>query len=333
MATDLPDYEKKVIIVTIPGDYPGLVEIDHRKILGVDLMTPSVAGCLPASIEHIVRMNHMEILGVALKTPTIAQSVPMSIENPAIAYDSENDWFKVDVVSRAARLLGIIYGSQSQQLKQTATNYNLAVELYVAGSAIDPRVITTLPAITGSVTANAGTNLNTSLLSLEATQADIKTALQIIDNMISGNEAQVDIVASLPAGSNAIGKLAANSGVDIGDVDVTSMPNVTVADVVKVATSNYKAPTALGIGGTMTVWTPAAGKAIRAKRIQVSVDAATRIDLRWTTTVFESYYLPANGTIIVNLIGANEQPAIDATLTLLSSAAANVTAKASGDEV
>ena len=33
---------------------------------------------------------------------------------------------------------------------------------------------------------------------------------------------QVDVVGSLPAGSAAIGKLAANSGVDIGDVDVTS---------------------------------------------------------------------------------------------------------------
>ena len=29
---------------------------------------------------------------------------------------------------------------------------------------------------------------------------------------------------ALPAGTNAIGKLAANSGVDIGDVDVTSLP-------------------------------------------------------------------------------------------------------------
>lgn len=36
-------------------------------------------------------------------------------------------------------------------------------------------------------------------------------------------EVQVDVVGSLPAGSNAIGKLAANSGVDIGDVDVTSI--------------------------------------------------------------------------------------------------------------
>lgn len=51
----------------------------------------------------------------------------------------------------------------------------------------------------------------------------IKTAVQLIDNAISGTEMQVDVVASLPAGTNAIGKLAANSGVDIGDVDVTSV--------------------------------------------------------------------------------------------------------------
>lgn len=67
------------------------------------------------------------------------------------------------------------------------------------------------------------------------------TALQLLDNAVSGNELQVDVVAALPAGTNnigdvdvltlpalasgtnAIGKLAANSGVDIGDVDVTSI--------------------------------------------------------------------------------------------------------------
>ena len=43
---------------------------------------------------------------------------------------------------------------------------------------------------------------------------------------VSGSELQVDVVASLPAGTNAIGKLAANSGVDIGDVDVTSLPSI-----------------------------------------------------------------------------------------------------------
>jgi LEA14-like dessication related protein len=56
----------------------------------------------------------------------------------------------------------------------------------------------------------------------EANSADIKTAVELIDNAIDGTEMQVDVVAPLPAGTNTIGKLAANSGVDIGDVDVLS---------------------------------------------------------------------------------------------------------------
>lgn len=52
----------------------------------------------------------------------------------------------------------------------------------------------------------------------------IAASLALLDNSIaSGNELQVDVVGALPAGTNAIGKLAANSGVDIGDVDVTSI--------------------------------------------------------------------------------------------------------------
>lgn len=45
-----------------------------------------------------------------------------------------------------------------------------------------------------------------------------------LDGALDGSELQVDVVAPLPAGTNAIGKLSANSGVDIGDVDVTSQP-------------------------------------------------------------------------------------------------------------
>ena len=44
-----------------------------------------------------------------------------------------------------------------------------------------------------------------------------------LDAALSGSELQVDVVAALPAGTNAIGKLAANSGVDIGDVDILSI--------------------------------------------------------------------------------------------------------------
>jgi hypothetical protein len=62
----------------------------------------------------------------------------------------------------------------------------------------------------------------------ETNSAAIKTAVETIDNAISGSEMQVDIVGALPAGTNAIGKLSANSGVDIGDVDVTSSVSSTL---------------------------------------------------------------------------------------------------------
>jgi hypothetical protein len=66
----------------------------------------------------------------------------------------------------------------------------------------------------------------------EAKQDDIEATLNSIEGDTSGlfncvdaggSQMQVDVVASLPTGSNQIGKLAANDGVDIGNVDVTSI--------------------------------------------------------------------------------------------------------------
>lgn len=59
--------------------------------------------------------------------------------------------------------------------------------------------------VTGSVTANAGTNLNTSALALETTATSIKNAVEIIDNAIAGSEMQVDVVTSaLPTGASTL---------------------------------------------------------------------------------------------------------------------------------
>ena len=55
-----------------------------------------------------------------------------------------------------------------------------------------------------------------------ATDDDGVAHLATIAGAVS-TQMQVDVVAALPAGSNAIGKLAANSGVDIGDVDILSI--------------------------------------------------------------------------------------------------------------
>jgi hypothetical protein len=54
----------------------------------------------------------------------------------------------------------------------------------------------------------------------------IKTAVETLDNAVSGNEFQVDIVASLPAGTN-----------NIGDVDVASLPGTVAADITAIKTA------------------------------------------------------------------------------------------------
>jgi hypothetical protein len=119
--SDLPDYQRKIVV---EGD----ATVDVVKVKGVALANPTVAACLPTSIE-----------------------------NDAIAYDGTNDRFKVDVkkwtatdtvtadvIDKATRLLGLIYGSQGQQLLQRAATYELLVQLRHAGDEIDPRAIRAL---------------------------------------------------------------------------------------------------------------------------------------------------------------------------------------------
>ena len=53
---------------------------------------------------------------------------------------------------------------------------------------------------------------------------------------------QIDVVSSLPAGTNAIGKLSPNNGVDIGSVDVASLPaSTSTIEVVGDAAENAAA--------------------------------------------------------------------------------------------
>lgn len=62
----------------------------------------------------------------------------------------------VDASDRAARLLGIVYGSQSQQLKQTATNFNLQTELATGATLYDARQVRTLTTADAVTAAQGG---------------------------------------------------------------------------------------------------------------------------------------------------------------------------------
>jgi hypothetical protein len=175
----------------------------------------------------------------------------------------------VDVSDRAARLLGIIYGSQNQQLLQTPINFNTQVELATGATLYDARQIRNLlfasdainvsgsninAVVTGSVTANAGTNLNTSLLALEAggnlatiagkdfatqtTLALIKAKTDNLDVLLSTRTKPSDQQHAIVDSGTVIATQATGTNlhtvVDSGNVNANvtnSNINVTVSDI------------------------------------------------------------------------------------------------------
>jgi hypothetical protein len=187
MVTDLPDYEKKVIVVTIPGEYPGLIDINHKQVGGVTLKTPSVAACLPISIEHTVLIDHRAILGTALKTPTFANCVPTSIENDAIAYDAVNDRFKIDLEKISATdilavsatdldIRALVSTTDSVEVKQgTAANLKATVE----ASNLDIRDLTSA---SDSVEVKQATAANLKA-TVEASNLDIRDLTSVSDSV------------------------------------------------------------------------------------------------------------------------------------------------------
>lgn len=105
-------------------------------------------------------------------------------------------------------------------------------------------------------------------------------------NVDANGEVGVSAIRSaLPAGTNAIGKLAANSGVDIGDVTLTAgtaaIGTLLPPDVDVTTHTNYakKYYTNAGAVTDGIVWSPAAGKRWHVVSMFINVSAAATITL------------------------------------------------------
>lgn len=103
---DLPDYHDYVVPVSvdIPVAYAPQSDVAKYQATPVALadgargpLLVDQYGRVYVIIYGVPEIDHAKIKGTALKDPTVAESVPMSIENPAIAYDSSNDVFKVKI--------------------------------------------------------------------------------------------------------------------------------------------------------------------------------------------------------------------------------------------
>jgi len=278
------------------------------------------------------RTDHWYIKGVELKDPTVSASIPMSIENPALAYDSVNDRFKVDieaqsltalntdvsdrwarqvgqvdlarvlgaaldhanpviarltdgvafidprdVIDRAGRLLGIVYGSEGQQLLQRATTYDLLVQLRHNGVEIDPTQIRAL------------------------TTSDQITVFQTDETQLKATVTQA-----------------------AKDREIT--------DITKVATPKQIDLTFTAAGST-AIWTPATGAKIRLKLISLEVDTDVALGFHFGSAGTIYYLRTTSGAYVANLIGCNLEGAVDEALYIYASGACGVKGYVVGEEI
>jgi len=233
----------------------------------VDVLTSALPSGAATLTEQQSQTTHLAtIAGDTTAIETATQLIDDMI------YVDDADW--TDSTSKHA-LVGGLY----QSTPQTVTDGDVAPFNITANGALH------VSDAGGSLTVDG---------TVAVTNADItsiKTAVEILDNAISGTEMQVDVVAALPAGTNAIGKLAANSGVDIGDVDVTSLPALAAGTnaIGKVIPPDYdttshtaKADKYYTNAGAVTdgiIWSPAAGKRWHVTLLYINVSAAATVTI------------------------------------------------------
>ncbi len=117
---------------------------------------------------------------------------------------------------------GNVHQDDPTKLKTTATLAAGASIEVIQDTAADLNATVTQLAkdrtVTGTVTVTQATAAN-----LNATVTQLAKDRTVTGTVAVSTLPNVTIGAALPAGTNAIGKLAANNGVDIGDVDVKSI--------------------------------------------------------------------------------------------------------------
>jgi hypothetical protein len=111
-----------------------------------------------------------------------------------------------------------------------------ALPTTVSQDTVTPANSTPLPVInlnTSGVAVNPATEATLATRATESTLSDVRTSVQLIDDIVDTNKARVSVIDPLPAGTNNIGDVdvlslpslpAGNN--NIGDVDVVSLPSL-----------------------------------------------------------------------------------------------------------
>lgn len=189
--------------------------------------------------------------------------------------------------------------------------------------------------VDGSVTANAGTNLNTSLLALESggNLAAAATSLALLDNAISGSEMQVDVV-TLPAVTQGTSPWAVSiiDGGNTAAVNVNSELSVSVDNSVLPNGASTDATLALAVQALqiMDDWDETNRAAVNTIAGQVGVQGNTGVVTALTQRVVlaTDVALPT-GTNSIGSVTSTPEKSSTATLSNVAASATSVTVLAS----
>lgn len=207
-----------------------------------------------AGVIAVVGDNPLVVTVHPSSAATATQPVSMATNTP-------------DVTDRAVRLLGVVYGSQAQQLKQTATNFNLAVETYVAAVAIDPRDVSDRVGRALGVVASITAAVDVSDRAGRALGAVSPAAASVWDVSDRAGRA-LGVVASITAAVTVNGDVDHNA--------VNTLKNIQVAGN---ASPVDLPPTAVGAtGNRVREWMDRFGSpVIRRRKVRESYTAIARL--------------------------------------------------------
>jgi hypothetical protein len=200
------------------------------KITKCDTDTVTISASLPAGTNNIgdVDIASSVALDVSAATvPVSAATLPLPTGASTSALQLP-DGHNVTVDNGAAgAAVNIQDGGNSITIDGTVTATATNLDIRDLTSVSDSVEVLQDTAADLNMTEVNSTAILADTASIDTNTGTIAGDTTSIDGKITAcNTGAVTVSAALPAGTNAIGKLAANSGVDIGDVDVLTLPGV-----------------------------------------------------------------------------------------------------------
>lgn len=243
---------------------------------------------------------------------TTARRLKTSTTIDAAIPAGNNNIGDVDVASSVLPTGASTLAEQQSQTTHLATIAGDTTDIEAAVELIDDTVAT-LGTTTYTEASSKG-------LVVGAVRRDADTTLVDTTNEVAplqvnaAGQLKTTLITSLPAGTAAIGKLAANTGVDIGDVDVTSVPadpfgvNADAASATGSISAKLRfiAGTGIPITGTVTVGSHAVTNA-GAFVVQVDGNALTALQkIDDPVLVDDAVFTPATSSVSMAGFEADE---------------------------